>query len=145
MTAANSQIIAAYEDLGMSPDEIAQDQDLDVSAVKSVLIQFSTKFRKDIKVDESLDFTEDQVKRATDVILHLAQYSEDESLRFRAARYIRDDKKGRLDVIRSMTGLNINVLTINEQMQKAIAAVNKSKGIVDIDSMPKLIEEKTSS
>jgi hypothetical protein len=134
VTAANQQIISAYEQLGMSPDEIAQDQDLDVAAVKSVLIQFSTVFRKDLKIDESLDFTEEQVKRATDVILHLAQYSDDENLRFRAARYIRDDKKGRLDVVQQMTGLNINVITINEQMRKALEAVNKSKEIVDVES-----------
>jgi hypothetical protein len=139
MTAANQQIISAYEDLGMTPDEIAQDQDLDVAAVKSVLIQFSTAFRKDVKKDDALDFTEDQVRRATDVILHLAQYSEDENIRFRAARYIRDDKKGRLDVIKSMTGLNINVLTINEQMKRAIDAVNKSKGIIDVDTQTKLL------
>lgn len=134
MTGSNQQIISAYEDLGMSPDEIAQDQDLDVAAVKATLIQFSSRFRKDVKADDALDFTEDQVRRATDVILHLAQYSEDENLRFRAARYIRDDKKGRLDVIKQMTGLNINVLTINEQMQKAISAVNRAKGSIEVTS-----------
>lgn len=144
MTAANQQVINAFEQLGMSPEEIAEDQDLDIVAVKSILAQFSSLFRKQAKGDKdaSVGFTEDQHQMAVDVIAQLAAYSEDERVKLRAAQFIRDDKKGRRDLV-NMAGLNINVLTFNQTMQKALAAKNRAKNaeVLNVEKVDKQLTE----
>jgi len=45
MTAEATLIKTAFENEGMSPEEIAQCQDLDIAAVKACLIQTSSKYR----------------------------------------------------------------------------------------------------
>ncbi|SRR6266404_870275 len=136
MTAGNKQIVTAYEDLGMSIDEIAHTQELEPLSVKAVLMQFSSLFRQDLKKDE-VEFTDEEHQTAKDVIVNTARYSEDERVRLKAAMYIRDDKKGRLDVLKQFSGLNINVFEFNETMRKAIAAKNRAKGIVDVECINK--------
>lgn len=131
MTAANQQIVTAFEELGMTPAEIAQDQELDEVSVKAILMQSSALYRKACKNEDSkedtFNFSDEELVMANQVISNLARYSEDENMQFRAAKYIRDDRKGRLDVIKQQTGLNINVIAFNEHMQKAIAAVERAK------------------
>jgi hypothetical protein len=129
MNAANQQIVTAFEDLGMSPEEIAEDQDLDVVAVKAILAQSSRRFRKAAAADETLNFSDTELKAANETILQLMQSSEDENIRFRAAKYIRDDKKGRLDAVSKMNGMNVNVLMFNDHMKKALEAVERSRQI----------------
>ena len=129
MTAANEQIISAFEELDMSPEQIAEDQDLDLTAVKSTLMQFSSKYRQICKKnpESEFNFSDDEAIRARQVIAQLAQYAEDESLKLRAAMFVLNDKKGRLDAPKALTGLNINVIQMNEHFKKAIEAVNKVK------------------
>lgn len=129
MTAANQQIVTAFEELQMTPEEIAAEQDLELAAVKAILMQCSSQYRRACAKDEDLSFSDAEEKVARDTILSLAQFSDDENIRLRAAMYIRNDKKGRLDVVKQMAGLNINVISMNEQMKKAIAAVQRSKEI----------------
>lgn len=128
MTAINEQIVSAFEELEMTPEQIAQDQDLDVTAVKSVLLQFSAKYRGVCRAnpESPLNFTEDEAVRARKVIVELMDYAEDENLRFRAACRVQDDRKGRLDGPKLMQGLNINVLQINERFKKAMEAVRQT-------------------
>ena len=127
MTAASEQIIYSFEELEMTPEQIAQDQELDVTAVKSVLMQFSTKYRGICRnqPESPLNFTEDEAVRARKVIVELMDFAEDENLRFRAACRVHDDKKGRLDGPKLMNGLNINVLQINERFKRAMEVINK--------------------
>lgn len=49
MTALNQTILTAFEDLGLQPSDIADQYGLEPAAVKTVLIQFSTKFRNLVK------------------------------------------------------------------------------------------------
>ena len=139
MTAANQSIITAFEDLGMTPEEISADQEYDIAAVKAALMQGSSKFRKLCGKDEECGFSPSEEKRALEVIAQIAQFSEDDNCRLRAAIYIRQDKRGRLDAVKQMAGLNINVISMNEQMQKALKAINKSKGVVDIQEVKELV------
>jgi uncharacterized protein (DUF1778 family) len=127
MTAANQQIVTAYEVNGMTPEQIAETEGYDVTSVKSILMQFSSVYRRAMKEGTEDGFTEDEELRARQVIAQLAQYAEDDHLRFRASRYIRDDKKGRLDVAKKTRGLNINVLMINAEIQKATQAIENAK------------------
>ena len=125
MTAANQQIVTAYEDLQLSPEEIAAEQGYDIAAVKSVLLSSSVLYRKAVKKEPELGFNDQQHQDAIAVISSIMQYSEDENLKLRAATFIRNDIKGRLDVNKngSMTGLNINVTMMQEQMHKALERV----------------------
>ena len=129
----------------MTPEEIASEQDLDIVSVKAILMQFSGLYREQCKVKEDLNFTDEEEVAARGVITNIARYSEDERLRLRAAIYIRDDKKGRLDVVRQMNGLNINVIHFNDQMKKAIAAKERAKAIINVSaqdsSVKQLVEE----
>lgn len=129
MTAANQQILEAYETLGLEPEQIAEQFDYEVAAVKSVLAQFSRKFRGDVEIEDNKNFSETELEAANRVIVDLMMTSEDERLRARLACYVRDDKKGRLDAVKQMAGLNVNVVMINDQMRKAQAAIARSKGV----------------
>ena len=131
MTAAARQIVSAFETCGMTVDEIAEDQELEPLAVKAVLMQFSSAYKQEVKSQqtEDVEFSAEDHQTAVDIIRNTAKYAEDEKLAFKAATYIRDDKKGRLDAIRQLGGLNINVLQFNETMKKAIAATNRAKSL----------------
>jgi len=131
MTATARQIVSAYETCGMTVEEIANDQELEPLAIKATLMQFSSNYRQDLKKQENedIEFSGEDHRAAVDVIRNIAKYSEDERLQLKAATYIRDDKKGRLDAIRQLGGLNINVLQFNETMKKAIAATNRAKSL----------------
>ena len=122
MTAELQTIRTCYEDEDMSPQEIADDRGLDLSAVKAGLMQCSSKYRKDCgqeqETEDNLNFTKDEQQRIMDVIRDLALGADDENLRFKAAIYIRDDFKGRKDVVKGMAGQQFNILMINEQMRK---------------------------
>jgi len=136
MTAGSQQIITAYEELGMSAEQIADDQDLDIAAVKAVLMQFSRDFRVAAgQSPKEIGFNDEQEQAVIDVISNIARgYTEaDERTQLRAAMFLRNDRRGRLDIGKQLTGLNINVISFNEQMRKAIEAKNRSKSqVVDI-------------
>jgi len=135
MTGANQQIVTAFEDLGLTPEEIAHEQELDLTCVKATLMQFSSTYRRSCKVVEEHNFTDEEHVMARQVIANIARYSDDESLQLRAAVYIRDDKTGRLDAVKQMAGLNINVLEFNTDMKKALASIERSKNTV-IEAKP---------
>lgn len=127
-----NQVLASYND-GMSPDEIAEDQDLDVTAVKAVLMQSSASYRKDCRQEEKLNperadlnFNEDQLKRMNQVIYDVALKAElpdgtpDYRTMLKAATYIRDDVKGRLNPVKNINnGPTFNLLTFNQQLEQA--------------------------
>ena len=129
MSAALEQIKTAYELSGMTPDEIAEDQDLDIAAVKAGLMQCSSKYRKacgmEDENEDGLNFSNDELRRVNQVILETALTAElpdgsiDYKTRLSAATYIRDDKKGRKEPVRHIAGNTFNLLSFNEQLQKA--------------------------
>jgi len=130
MSGADQQIITAYEELGMSPEEIADDQELELTSVKAILMQFSTLFRQAAgKAPKEIGFTDEQEQAVVDVISNIARgYTDaDERTQLRAAMFLRNDRRGRLDIGKQLSGLNINVISFNEQMRKAIAAKQRSK------------------
>lgn len=141
MTGANQQILEAYETLGLEPEQIAEQFDYEPAAVKSVLAQFSRKFRGDIEVCDNRNFSETEFEAANRTIVEIMMTSEDERLRARLACYIRDDKKGRLDAVKQMAGLNVNVVMINEQMKKAQAAIERARnGVKQVIEIPETVE-----
>lgn len=133
MTSLARQIVSCYDINEMSPVEIAQEFELEEAAVIATLTQFSAKYRKDTKVDgepkKDLDFNDEQLSAVNQVLFDLAVGSDDPNLQFRAARFIRQDKKGRLDK-QAFKGLNINVLVLNDALQKANAALERGRSKV---------------
>lgn len=134
MTAELTSIRVAYEDEQMSPEEIAEDRGLDISAVKAGLMQCSSMYRKACGKEEEeedvLNFSKDEQRRVRDVILDLALGADDEHLRAKMATYVRDDAKGRKDVVKQMAGQNFNILMINEQMKKVRAVTDGIKNSI---------------
>lgn len=122
MTAELSTIKTAFENERMTPEEIAESQDLELVAVKAALMQCSAKYRRECGQEpeevDRLNFSNDDLARVNEVILELALSAEDPHLRFKAATYIRDDKKGRKEIAKQVGGMQTNIFMLNEQLAK---------------------------
>ena len=125
----DTYIKTLYEIHELSPDEIAEDQNLDVIAVKAKLMQVSSKYRKACSTEpeyqDRLNFSDEQLEEMDNIILDVARNaarvdgSPDYKVRLEAATYVRDDKKGRKEAKKQVAGMSFNLLAINEQIQKA--------------------------
>lgn len=142
MSGENQQIITAFEDLGMSPEEIAEDRGFELVFVKSILMQCSSLYRKASKQDSALEFTEREAEEMKGIILNLARYSDDDPhLQFKAASFILNDKKGRLDGGRQLSDRQAPVIQFNIQMQKALAAKERTQQkCIDIQMEKQILE-----
>lgn len=133
-----SAITALYEG-GLSVEQIAQDQELEVVSVKAALLQGSAQYRKEIAQiqDEGGGsvFTSSEEELARKTIVELMTCSDVDNVRFRCARYLRDDHKGRLDV-NKINKLNINVTVFNETLQRARQAKERGRAkCIDIPTV----------
>lgn len=138
MLGAIKQITVSYEQHGMTPDEIAEDQGLEVTAVKAALSQYSSMYRKDVdhekEGEDGLDFTSEQLRQMNAVIFDsavgatLPDGSIDHRTRLKAAQYIRDDFKGRLEPVRAIhKNVTNNLFQINEAIANARVGAEKAK------------------
>lgn len=130
MQTSDIQIKTAYEDSGLTPEAIANDLGFQVVAVKAKLMQISSKYRKDCgqePLDEDdLNFSNDELKEANKMIADIMRFSGREDLRFKAATYIRDDKKGRKEVVRAVQNNQFNICdSFNQQLTNAREQMNK--------------------
>lgn len=130
MPATDTQLKTAYELNGMSPEEIATEMGFDVVAVKAKLMQVSSRYRKDCgaesdEIDDGLNFTKDQLREVNKVIHQCATAATlpdgtpDYRTMLKAATYVRDDKKGRKEVVKATQNTTFNVLSLNEAIQAA--------------------------
>lgn len=122
MSSVQQQIKLLYEQENMSPEEIAADQDMELAAVKACLMTCSALYRRACGSEEPeedrLNFSDEQLEAVNRVLYELAIGAEDDSIRLKAAMYVRDDKKGRKEVVKQMGGTSFNILMFNEHMQK---------------------------
>lgn len=132
MTAELTTIKTAYEQENMTPEEIAEDRGLDLAAVKAGLMQVSANYRKACGKEEleedTLNFSRDEQQRVKDALLDIGLGADDDHLRFKALVYIRDDAKGRKDVVKNIGGQNFNILMINEKMKQVREVADRIKG-----------------
>ena len=143
MMTVDLQIKNAFEKEGMTPQQIADDQQLDVVAVKAKLIQISSSYRKlclgeGADVEDSLNFTDDELRKVNEIIMQTAMSAEtpdgaiDYKTRLSAAIYVRDDKKGRKEVNRGIQGQTFNILNFNQALESARSssrdAINRAMG-----------------
>lgn len=128
MTAADKEIITRYEDLSMSVEEIAGDLELESDAVRLSLTQHSATYRGMVRSGGACGSAEPSVfneliaNRAARVMEQLLDSDEDQ-VRFRAARFVIDEHKGRNDAavrgLKAAQALGVSVLQINEAVKKA--------------------------
>lgn len=133
----NIQIVEAFENLSLTPAQIAEQfPPLTEIAVKACLMQFSGKYRTAMNEDIQLNFSDKELVEANDTMLRLMRHSEDEHLQFKVARYIRDDKKGRLDIGKNLAGVHINAYTFNQYLIEGKEALKLSKESSDQKTLP---------
>lgn len=141
MLAIDTQIKKAYEEEQMTPEQIAEDQGLQIEAVKAKLMQVSFQYRRACngeseEVIDGLNFTNAQLERINAVIFETATSAEtadgqvDYKTRLAAATYIRDDKKGRKDVVKGMGNQTFNILNFNQALESARQGAEKMKRMV---------------
>lgn len=131
------RIVNAFEMLAMTPDQIAEKENVAVSIVKSVLFQSSSVFRKDAKKDKTIGYSEDEAQEMMQLVLKQARESEDEHLVAKNAKWVIDEFKGRhetADAGMKQLG-NINVLNFNMMHNKALQAIERTeKKAIEINS-----------
>ena len=130
----NEQIVRLYEDSGLGITDLAEVFHMEPETVKLALVQGSAKFREEIKQDPSL-FNDGDLQSATMTMTQLL-VAEEPNVRFRAAKFIINEKLGRHN-LKNVQQLNINVNLFNSQMKKAKEAINRSKGIIDVEGSVK--------
>lgn len=114
-------IKTAYEELELTPEEIAEDQGLELGAVKACLKQNSPKFNRGVKSGTEEDISDEEYKQILGAYKQLALYSENDFVRERSLRQLINEKKGRLDK-KEITSLKVNVILVNQMIQQTRAA-----------------------
>lgn len=118
MTALDQQIVSMYETLDMDPEEISDDLDCEIEAVKLSLKTHSGEYNKALK-HEIEDITDDEYDQINRAYKQLALFSENDAVREKALRRLRDEKRGRLKSVGNLKSLKVNVIQINDSIKKA--------------------------
>lgn len=130
MSGSDKSIVTMYETLGMSIEEIHQEDGWDLVSIKACLMQNSPVYRERVKCKMEDGFNEQDNRDSLQVVRE-AMHGEDEHVRLRAAIFLREDYKGRRDVKASdlsrMGGITIN--QFNTYLQQANEARERAKSI----------------
>lgn len=132
MQAATQQLIIGYERLGLTIDQLANEHSISLTEVKMMLTQYSSLYRNNCKSvekkDPNSDFTDDDLEVSNSVIRSIINSDIEDldpksriaslQLKSKMARYIRDDKKGRLDVAKEIRKIGVDLSTFNKHMQQ---------------------------
>lgn len=150
MTAGDKQVIARYEDLQMSVEDIALDLGLDQAAVRMSLAQHSAAYRVELRSgrgnEQAMfeDFVMNKAKRVMGELLT----SEDSQTQFRAAKFIIDENTGRNNAaVRGLAAtrqLGISVNELNEALRRARQQRVRPAQIIDVPAAietPKISEK----
>jgi hypothetical protein len=135
MTAQIAYIVKEYDELNLSIEDIVEEHsELEVESVKAVLATYSAKYRQAVKDEEGipngadkLGFSDEEAEAAKMAIAGLLQTTDDDYLRFRVAKRIIDEKKGRLDVDKDLKGLQLNVIEFNGMLRRLKEGMNRTK------------------
>lgn len=130
------QIIKLYEDAdGLTPEEICLAcPGLEIEAVKSALLNGSRIYRERLKAKKEF-ITEDEHDLIKQGLMALAFSAENEHVKFRTLKYLHEEKTGRNDV-RALTGVNINMNSLNVQLEEIKRLREESlkpKQIIDVE------------
>ena len=147
MLPSEASIVQMFEELEMSPNEIALDLDYEEAAVKLILASKSKKYRescfdprtKELKEvshstlqGDSFLFTADDKELAKSAILELASNSDNDGVRLKASKTIIDEYLGRNNKA-TLRDLQININVLNETIIKAKRAKEAARNkVIDI-------------
>ncbi len=112
--AKHTTVVQCYELHQMTPEQIAESQEIPLDQVHAVLMQYSTVFRRSCtEAAKNPDITESEFSRIKDVMKSIAMYEDvDAHLKFKAARFLWDEYKGRNDPKKEDKPA-INIQTLN--------------------------------
>lgn len=127
----NQQIVSLYEGSGLSLKELSEVFSMEEETIKLALVQGSSKYREELKKDPTL-FNDGDLQSAVMTMTQLLT-AEEEGVKFRAAKFIINEKMGRHN-IKNVQQLNINVNLFNDKMKKAKLAADRAKGVIDVEA-----------
>lgn len=134
MTAADQAIVSLYEESGLTVEQISETQGYDALSVKACLMTNSILFREAVKQEAEVGFTDDEETQAKTVIAEIMKDEEvDAHTRLRAAIFVRQDKRGRLDVskksLSDIRKVNVTIIQFNQQLSRANDARERAKAM----------------
>lgn len=124
MTVTNTQIVTLYEKSGLSITELAETFNMEEETIKLALVGGSAVYREQLKSDPSL-FNDHDLQSAVITMSSLLT-AEQENVKFRAAKFIINEKLGRHNSLKNVQKLNINVNLIADQMKRAKEAASQT-------------------
>ena len=120
----------------MTPAEIAESRDMSITSVKAALLSVSPRYRRDAGENPELGFDDGEVSDARSVIVNTMRYAEDEKLRYNAAIFMFNEKKGRNDVHKQLGGNKFDIFAFNTNFQQVRELANKAKAqIMDVQEV----------
>ena len=124
----------------MTVEQIAEDQALEVGAVKAALLQGSDKYKAENQAlgpkDYTSVFTPMEDRAAMRTIADLSTSAEKENVRLKAACYVHNEFMGRNDAA-MRNKLQINVVVFNEHLKRARASKEAGRSkTIDVESVP---------
>lgn len=133
----NEQIVALYEDNGLEIHQIAQQLELDVAAVKSVLAHSSSIYRNNSRKGFESTISDEEFERLKNAAFHLAYSAEDERVRGNMIRFLFDqkmtDRRGQANIPQ----VNVNLL-----QQVLVSAQGKMAKVL---AEPAIVEHNTNN
>lgn len=133
MTSTQAQIVKAYEELHLSIADICEEFEFDEVEVKMILEQCSVVYRKAVKENKTLGFTDEQHEIAIAKIYNTMMNTEDENLASRLAKYIREDATGRRDAAKNMAAVMLPTIEFNIELKKARMALERTRQVKSLE------------
>jgi hypothetical protein len=132
MNGTDQQILSAYKQ-GLKPEQIAEDLGFTTHAVKAKLMSISSDYRKacgaESPEEDELNFSREEQMNIKRELYQLAMSTEDEHLKGKLLLNLRDDGKGRKDIVKKMGDNNFNILQlVNGSIAQARESIRQLNG-----------------
>jgi hypothetical protein len=138
----NTQLVILYdENPDITVEMLAENFGYELEAVKMVLSSSSSRFRKEMRKEESV-FTDGDFDLAKRTMVSLMKESEVDAVKYRAATFVINEHLGRnkLENAKSL-GHNINIVNVHVQKGRAALELSKSqKPVIDVETAKQLRE-----
>lgn len=132
----SERIKTMYEDLGMTVEEIAGEENVDTSLVKTSLAASSHTYTEKLKAGKEEDITDEEYKTYLTAYKELAIAGSEEypAIKERSLRWLMEEKKGRNEArIKALAqshglGTNFNVLVLQNALDASAKIKKKLQG-----------------
>ena len=171
ISALDTQVLTAYETLGMSPEEIASELQINLEAVIYSLSSNSPSYRTFVRDSEKVnstggsqittpvegslaqastptDVSDAESQEMLEIMKQIARAGDNEDTRFKAAKYIFEEKKGRNAAVAERIGSGLSLAHLNNAIQDAVkraAAYGHIKPVIDIKPLAESVAAKANA